>query len=71
MNDMIRTIITPDRQHISLRIPEEFVGKEVEVIAFPIDEASVSDDLVTQLASRRALSTDWLTPEEDLAWKDL
>jgi hypothetical protein len=35
---MIRTVVTPDNQDIYLRIPESYVGKEIEVIAFAIDE---------------------------------
>ncbi|GAC1300450.1 MAG: hypothetical protein NVSMB24_01090 [Mucilaginibacter sp.] len=35
---MIRTIITPKKQTISLDIPLNYVGKEIEVIAFAKDE---------------------------------
>ncbi|MEO6285892.1 MAG: hypothetical protein ABIN80_28985 [Dyadobacter sp.] len=35
---MIRTIVTPDKPYISLDIPREYVGKEIEVIAFSKDE---------------------------------
>lgn len=37
---MIRTIITPktDTLNISLTIPRDYVGKEMEVIAFAKDE---------------------------------
>lgn len=37
---MIRTIITPntDKLTISLSIPRDYVGKELEVIAFTKDE---------------------------------
>jgi len=35
---MIRTIIKPDRQTISLNIPQNYVGKEIEIIAFAKDE---------------------------------
>ena len=33
---MIRTVIVPDKQevNISLLVPENYIGKEVEVIAF-------------------------------------
>jgi hypothetical protein len=35
---MIRTVITPDNQDIHLHVPESYVGKKIEVIAFAIDE---------------------------------
>jgi hypothetical protein len=37
---MIRTLITPEDRNISIRVPEHFIGKQVEVIAFTIDENS-------------------------------
>jgi hypothetical protein len=68
---MIRTIITPDEQQISILLPKGFIGKRVEVIAFSIDEPSIVDDIETHFASEHILSTDWLTPEEDQAWENL
>ena len=35
---MIRTIVTPDKEHISLSIPKNYIGVEIEVIAFTSDE---------------------------------
>ncbi len=35
---MVRTVITPIEESISIRLPKSFVGKEVEVIAFTTDE---------------------------------
>ncbi len=35
---MIRTSIRPDKQTISFDIPEDYVGKQIEVIAFANDE---------------------------------
>jgi hypothetical protein len=37
---MIRTVVTPENQDINLHLPESYVGKKIEVIAFAIDEAS-------------------------------
>ena len=72
---MIRTVLTPDQQNISIRLPENYVGKQVEVIAFTInDYAEIEVDLdkpVTHLASEMVLAKDWLTTEEDEAWKNL
>ncbi len=34
-------------------------------------ENSVSEPPMTHYASQQSLAKDWLTPEEDSAWKDL
>ena len=72
---MIRTVITPMKQDISIRIPQEYIGKQVEVIAFAIDETVLEGELFdkvqTHFASEKTLAKDWLTKEEDEAWKSL
>lgn len=72
---MIRTVVKPDNQNISIKLPKHFVGKQVEVIAFTIEEAKnereVKDSPLTHFASESALAKEWLTNEEDLAWQDL
>ena len=72
---MIRTVVKPDKQNISIKLPKNFVGKQVEVIAFTIEEAdkanAIADKPVTHIASEKVLAKDWLTPEEDLAWQNL
>jgi hypothetical protein len=35
---MIRTMITPNKQTISFDIPRDYIGKEIEVIAFAKEE---------------------------------
>jgi hypothetical protein len=35
---MIRTVITADNNILNLPLPDYFVGKQVEVIAFTLDE---------------------------------
>ena len=69
---MIRTVITPDNQKISIDLPQNFIGKKVEVIVFTIEEAAFSADKpLTHYASEKILEKDWLTTEEDVAWQDL
>ncbi|WP_421949492.1 hypothetical protein [Phaeodactylibacter xiamenensis] len=36
---MIRTIVTAQGNQLTLTLPDDFLGKEIEVIAFVIDEA--------------------------------
>jgi hypothetical protein len=72
---MIRTLVRPENQNITIKLPKEFVGKQVEVIAFTVEEANEAkafiDKPLTHFASEKVLAKDWLTPEEDLAWRDL
>jgi len=55
---MIRIIITPDRQTISFDIPKDYVGKEIEVIAFAIDEGITKEKPPRKKASFTALHVD-------------
>jgi hypothetical protein len=69
---MIRTVLTPDKEKISIDVPSSFIGKKVEVIAFTIEEALRDTDIpLTHFASEKLLAKDWLTNEEDKAWQDL
>lgn len=72
---MIRALITPENTSISLKVPASFVGKQVEVIAFTVNE-SVAEGIeqehtLTHYASQKTLEKDWLTDEEDKAWQNL
>ena len=73
--EMIRTFLTPEQQSISIQVPESFVGKKVEVIAFTSDETEeeslIADKPLTHLAREKVLAKDWLSPEEDKAWQYL
>ena len=74
---MIRKVIIPDSENVTITLPENFVGKQVQVIAFTIeDEDTVEESLqadkpMTHLASSETLAKDWLTLVEDKAWEDL
>jgi hypothetical protein len=39
---MIRKVITPDKNFLSFNIPDKYIGKKMEVIAFTVDEPSGS-----------------------------
>jgi hypothetical protein len=72
---MLQTIITPQQTDIIIHLPESYVGKEVEFIAFTKDEATSksnknSENLI-HFASEKSLAKDWLTDEENEAWKNL
>ena len=35
---MIRTLLTPQQQNISIQVPQSYVGKPIEVLLFALDE---------------------------------
>lgn len=37
---MIRTVVTPRRNILSFNIPDKYIGKRLEIIAFAMDEPS-------------------------------
>ena len=37
---MVRTLVTPEDRNILIRVPEDYIGKQVEVIAFTLEENS-------------------------------
>lgn len=55
---MVRTIITPDKPSISFDIPEQYVGKEIEVIAFEKEEGLEIKTSLKKKVSFDALSLD-------------
>ncbi|QJD97733.1 hypothetical protein HH214_18555 [Mucilaginibacter robiniae] len=55
---MVRTVITPNKQIISFEIPQSYVGKEIEVIAFTKDEGINTDQSAKKKVSFTALSFD-------------
>lgn len=72
---MVRTIVKPGNQSILIEVPKNFIGKQVEIIAFTIDEAepetAIAGDVQTHFASEAILAKDWLTQQEDIAWQSL
>jgi hypothetical protein len=52
---MIRTIITPNKNQISINIPDNYIGKKIEVIAFSLDDPS--DDVIYTEKSIKSFSS--------------
>lgn len=51
---MIRTVITPDKNFLSFSIPDKYIGKKMEVIAFAVDEPA--EDVIYTTKSRKSFS---------------
>jgi hypothetical protein len=60
---MIRTIITPIQNSISIDLPDNYLGKKVEVIAFPLDEEM-------EKSPKKTLADFWgvISKERAAAW---
>ena len=50
---MIRTIITAEKNNLTLLLPDDFLGKQVEIIVFLIEEAKTQ---ATQFKKTRTFS---------------
>jgi hypothetical protein len=42
---MIRTSITPEKQDVSIHIPENYVGRQIEVLLYAVDELNEQESL--------------------------
>jgi len=50
---MVRTVIKPYNQDISIHVPKNYVGREIEVLLYPVDEITDGQPLKKSLASLR------------------
>ncbi|MFP5041749.1 hypothetical protein [Parasediminibacterium sp. JCM 36343] len=55
---MIRTIVTPNTQTVTFNVPKDYIGKELEVIAFAKNEGTETKQLPKKEATFIALSLD-------------
>lgn len=53
---MLREIITPKKRSVTVQLPEEMVGKTVEVIAFEIEAAKKEPSRAQRLRRIEALT---------------
>ena len=40
---MVRTLITPNQKNISIEVPQNYVGKQIEVLVYAVDEVEKKD----------------------------
>ena len=48
---MIRTVVTPEKQDISIHVPESYIGKQIEVLMYDIDELKQQEAVNQKKAS--------------------
>jgi len=51
---MIRTVVTANNNIITLPIPDKYIGKQLEIIAFAVDEPS--EDIILSAKSKKTFS---------------
>lgn len=71
---MVKTVTILKEDKFLLSLPKEFVGKQIEIIAFATEEVSnslQSKNTLTHFASEKVLSKYWLNEDEDKAWENL
>ena len=51
---MVRTIIKPETSRINLLIPSEYVGEELEILVFPINNASDKIDFINNIKTNNS-----------------
>jgi hypothetical protein len=51
---MIRTVITPNKNFLSFNIPDKYIGKKMEIIAFAVDEPV--EDVIYQTKKHKTFS---------------
>jgi hypothetical protein len=51
---MIRTVVIPDKNFLSFSIPDKYIGKKMEVIAFVVDEPL--EDVIYSIKSKKSFS---------------
>lgn len=49
---MVRTILTPQQQNITIAVPQKYVGKLIEVLLFAVDEPVVNKDIKNDNSAR-------------------
>ena len=54
---MIRTTIIPTDTDIHLSIPEDYVGKEIEVMCYPLDELTQTKTPVKKMVDFKQILT--------------
>lgn len=59
-----------------IELPDSYIGKNVEILAFILDEEEDSETLIQRksfnsLLSEEVLSKEWLSKAEDEAWQNL
>ncbi|HWV73764.1 MAG TPA: hypothetical protein VN040_18705 [Pseudosphingobacterium sp.] len=56
---MIRTIIKPTKRSLTIKLPENLIGKVVEVLAFEVEETKETKKRITKKSSVEQLKKEF------------
>ena len=65
---MVRTLLTPQQQNISIQVPKNYVGRQIEVLLYAVDELIEEEKKVT--SSNAAKYKGIFTKEEGEKFND-
>ena len=70
---MIREIVRPEDTNLTINIPDDYVGQEIEYIVFPISKSSTKKVRNNNIESLGGILNKYADPSkielEDQAWK--
>ena len=52
---MVRTIVTPLQQNISIIVPEGYVSKKIEVLLYALEEVEAEEEAATSILPKKSL----------------
>ena len=44
---MVRTLLTPQQQNISIQVPQNYIGRQIEVLVYAVDELTTQEKTPT------------------------
>lgn len=50
---MVRTIVTPEQQNISILVPQDYVGKKIEVLLYALEEIDEKEQPITAILPKK------------------
>jgi hypothetical protein len=62
----VKTIVHPSANHVTIEIPQTFVGQDIEVIAFPAAKQAANSYDFSDLAGNLAWSGAVIKTQQDL-----
>ena len=65
---MVRTLVTPEQQNISIHVPQNYVGKQIEVLMYAVDE--LVDEEKKVIVNNAGKYKGILTKEEAVKFND-
>lgn len=52
---MVRTIITPSQKNILIEVPQNYVGKQIEVLLYAVDELEKKESIENNASAYRGI----------------